>query len=176
MDVPKINVKLPIKHGTEDDVLENCIGHIERTSFPIGGENTHTVLSGHRALATAKLFTDIDKLETGDIFYITVGNRKLAYEVDSIQTVLPSEVNALKIQEGKDLATLVTCTPYGINTHRLLVTGHRVDLTDAPKKNHADPMRDVIKPALIVSGIVIVMTFACIITIVLIWKKGRRNE
>lgn len=122
------------------------------------------------------MFTDIDKLETGDIFYITVGNRKLAYEVDNIQTVLPSEVNALKIQEGKDLATLVTCTPYGINTHRLLVTGHRVDLTDTPKENHADPMRDVIKPAVVVSGIVAVMTIACIITIVLIWKKGRRNE
>ena len=164
-------MKLPIKHGTEDDVLENCIGHIERTSFPIGGTNTHTVLSGHRALATAKLFTDIDKLVPGDIFYITVGNRKLAYEVDTIQTVLPSEVNALKIQEGKDLATLVTCTPYGINTHRLLVTGHRVVLTeDAPKENHTDPMRDVVKPALIVSGIVGIMTIACIATIVLIWK------
>lgn len=85
-------------------------------------------------------------------------------------------MNALKIQEGKDLATLVTCTPYGINTHRLLVTGHRVDLTDAPKENRADPMRDVIKPALIISGIVIVMTIACITTITLIWKKGRRNE
>ena len=122
------------------------------------------------------MFTDIDKLETGDIFYITVGNKKLAYEVDNIQTVLPSEVNALKIQEGKDLATLVTCTPYGINTHRLLVTGHRVDLADAPKENYTDPMRDVIKPALIVSGVVAVMTIACITTIVLIWKKGRRNE
>lgn len=90
---------------------------------------------------------------------------------------MPSEVNALKIQDGKDLATLVTCTPYGINTHRLLVTGHRVDLTgDAPKENYTDPMRDVIKPALIISGIVIVMTIACIATITLIWKKGRRNE
>lgn len=121
------------------------------------------------------MFTDIDKLVIGDIFYITVGNRKLAYEVDNIQTVLPSEVNALKIQEGKDIATLVTCTPYGINTHRLLVTGHRVDLTeDAPKENYTDPMRDVIKPALIVSGIVGIMTIACIITITLIWKGQRK--
>ena len=128
--IPKLGVSLPIYHGTEDTVLQVGVGHLEGSSFPIGGKSTHAVLSAHRGLPSARLFTDLDKLETGDTFEITVLNRVLTYEVDNISIVLPEEAEGLLVQQGKDLVTLMTCTPYGINTHRLLVRGRRIATPD----------------------------------------------
>lgn len=130
IEIPKIGCSLPIYHGTDESVLQVAIGHLEWSSLPIGGESTHCVISGHRGLPSARLFTDLDELEEGDLFYITVLGEKLAYEVDQIEVVLPEEVEELGIEEGKDYVTLVTCTPYGINTHRLLVRGHRTEYTE----------------------------------------------
>lgn len=125
--IPKIGVELPIYHGTDEAVLQIAVGHIEGTSLPVGGVGTHAVLSGHRGLPSAKLFTDIDSLGIGDVFMITCLNRKITYEVDQILTVLPEETEALAIDPEMDYCTLVTCTPYGINSHRLLVRGHRIE-------------------------------------------------
>ena len=125
IEVPKIDCSLPIYHGTDEGALQIAIGHLEGSSLPVGGKSTHCVLSGHRGLPSARLFTDLDQMEEGDIFVLNVLGRKLAYEVDQIKVVLPDEMSDLEIVQGKDLCTLVTCTPYGINTHRLLVRGHR---------------------------------------------------
>ena len=125
IEVPKIYCSLPIYHGTDEGALQIAIGHLEGSSLPVGGKSTHCVLSGHRGLPSARLFTDLDQMEEGDIFVLNVLGRKLAYEVDQIKVVLPDEMSDLEIVQGKDLCTLVTCTPYGINTHRLLVRGHR---------------------------------------------------
>lgn len=126
IEIPKINVRLPIYHGTSEEVLQEGVGHIESTALPIGGEFTHAVLTGHRGLPSAKLFTDLDQLGIGDRFYIYVLDEILAYEVDEINTVLPDELQELQAIEGRDLVTLITCTPYGVNTHRLLVRGTRI--------------------------------------------------
>ena len=125
IEVPKIDCSLPIYHGTDEGALQIAIGHLEGRSLPVGGKSTHCVLSGHRGLPSARLFTDLDQMEEGDVFVLNVLGRKLAYEVDQIKVVLPDEMSDLEIVQGKDLCTLVTCTPYGINTHRLLVRGHR---------------------------------------------------
>lgn len=125
IEVPKIDCSLPIYHGTDEGALQIAIGHLEGSSLPVGGKSTHCVLSGHRGLPSARLFTDLDQMEEGDVFVLNVLGRKLAYEVDQIKVVLPDEMSDLEIVHGKDLCTLVTCTPYGINTHRLLVRGHR---------------------------------------------------
>ncbi|WP_340163176.1 class C sortase [Faecalibaculum rodentium] len=125
--IPSIRVNLPIYHGTEDAILQSSIGHIEGSSLPIGGESTHAIISGHRGLPSAKLFTDLDKLEEGDYFMITVLDDTYTYQVDQIKIVDPDDFTYLQIEPGQDLVTLVTCTPYGVNTHRLLVRGHRVD-------------------------------------------------
>lgn len=127
--IPKLNVKLPIYHGTEERVLQSGVGHLDYTSLPVGGESTHASLSGHRGLPSAKLFTDLDQMEVGDEFYITILGETCAYEVDQVETVLPDETESLAIQAGEDLVTLITCTPYAINSHRLLVRGHRVPYT-----------------------------------------------
>lgn len=124
--IPEIEVELPIYHGTSDKVLNNAAGHLQGTSLPIGGENTHSVISAHRGLPSAKLFSDLDELEKGDRFTITVLNEVLTYEVDKIQIIEPDELDKLEIVDGQDYVTLITCTPYGINTHRLLVRGNRV--------------------------------------------------
>ena len=134
IEIPSINVSLPIYHGTEESVLQVAVGHLEWTSLPVGGESTHCVLSGHRGLPSAKLFTDLDRLVVGDRFRLGVLDQVLTYEVDQILIVEPQDTEALLIEEGKDLCTLVTCTPYGINTHRLLVRGHRVE-TEKDAKN-----------------------------------------
>lgn len=126
IEIKKISVNLPIYHGTSDSTLTIAVGHLSGTSLPVGGESTHAVLSGHRGLPNAKLFTDLDKLVVGDTFMIYTLDETLTYEVDQIRIVLPDEVSELKIQEGEDLCTLVTCTPYAVNTHRLLVRGHRI--------------------------------------------------
>lgn len=124
--IPKMNVELPIYHGVEEKVLQVGVGHLSETSLPVGGESTHAALSGHRGLPSAKLFTDLDQMEEGDQFYIKILGETLAYEVHSIETVLPTETESLAIQPGEDLVTLITCTPYGINSHRLLVHAHRI--------------------------------------------------
>ena len=131
VDIPQIGVYLPVQHGTGAETLEKSVGHVAGTSLPVGGENTHAVLSAHSGMASSKLFSDIDQLEKGDTFYIHVLGEVLAYEVDAINTVLPTDTSLLQIEAGKDLVTLVTCTPFGINTHRLLVRGHRVPYVPA---------------------------------------------
>lgn len=129
VDIPKINVYLPVQHGTGAETLEKSVGHVVGTSLPVGGSSTHAVLSAHSGLASSKLFSDIDQLAVGDVFYIRVLGDTLVYEVDSIHTVLPTDTSLLQIEDGKDYVTLVTCTPFGINTHRLLVRGHRIPYT-----------------------------------------------
>lgn len=126
IEIPKISVRLPIYHGTSEEVLQEGVRHIESTALPIGGEFTHAILTGHRGLPSAKLLTDLDQLKIGDRFYIYVLDEILAYEVDEINTVLPDELQELQAIEGRDLVTLITCTPYGVNTHRLLVRGTRI--------------------------------------------------
>ena len=126
VDIPKIGAYLPVQHGTEADTLEKSVGHVVGTSLPVGGSSTHAVLSAHSGMASSKLFSDIDQLAADDMFYIHVLDEVLAYKVDAIHTVLPTDTSLLQIEDGKDYVTLVTCTPFGINTHRLLVRGHRV--------------------------------------------------
>ena len=126
VDIPKINVYLPVQHGTDVDTLEKSVGHVAGTSLPVGGSSTHAVLSAHSGMASSKLFSDIDQLTEGDTFYIHVLGDTLAYKVDAIHTVLPTDTSLLQIEDGKDYVTLVTCTPFGVNTHRLLVRGQRV--------------------------------------------------
>ena len=138
IEIQKLGVMLPIYHGTAEEVLQIAVGHIEGSFLPVGGENTHSVLSGHRGLPSAKLFTDLDKMTIGDTFSIKVLKDVLTYEVDQILTVLPDELDALGVVPGEDLCTLITCTPYGINTHRLLVRGHRIE-TPADIKSRLVP-------------------------------------
>ena len=145
--IPVINVELPIYHGTTDSVLAVAIGHIPGSSMPIGGSGTHSVLSGHRGLPSARLFTDIDKLAPGDTFELRVLNELATYEVDQIRVVLPYEISELEIKLGEDQCTLVTCTPYGINTHRLLVRGHRIANDDTRVHITADAVQ--IEPMII---------------------------
>lgn len=147
IEIPKIDVRLAIYHGVGTEALEQGCGHIEGTSLPIGGESTHAVLSAHRGLPSAKLFTDLDRMEIGDKFVLTILGENLAYEVDQILTVLPHELDALAIEEGKDYVTLVTCTPYGVNSHRMLVRGHRIPYVEEEVKAEAGTIQvnDVIE-------------------------------
>ena len=129
IQIPSINVKLPIFHTTDDDVLQIGVGHLEGSSLPVGGPNTHSVLSAHRGLPSATLFTDLDKVELGDDFFVIIMGEYFAYEVDQIEVVEPDDTSLLQVEDGKDLCTLITCTPYGVNTQRLMVRGHRVEYT-----------------------------------------------
>lgn len=131
VEIPKIQVNLPIYHGTDAEVLDRGVGHVLGSSLPVGGENTHTILSGHSGMASQKMFTDLEQLTQGDVFYLNVLNETLAYQVTEINIVLPYETDLLGIVSGEDLCTLVTCTPYGINTHRLLVRGSRIPCEEA---------------------------------------------
>lgn len=130
ISIPRLDETLPIYHGTEEAVLQVATGHIDTSSLPVGGASTHAAISGHRGLPSAKLFTDLDKMQVGDVFYIRVLKTTLAYEVDQIETVLPTEADSLTVTAGDDYVTLVTCTPYGINSHRLLVRGHAIPYTE----------------------------------------------
>ena len=131
IDIPKLDIVLPVYHGISEKVLQSGVGHLPNTSLPVGGESSHAVLSGHRGLANAKIFTDLNKMDVGEVFYIKVLHHTFAYQVDQILTVLPSETDALQIEKGKDYVTLVTCTPYAVNTHRLLVRGTRIPYEEA---------------------------------------------
>lgn len=141
VDIPKINVYLPVQHGTDADTLERAVGHVVGTSLPVGGSSTHAVLSAHSGLASSKLFSDIDQLAVGDVFYIHMLGDTLAYKVDAINTVLPTDTRLLQIEDGKDYVTLVTCTPFGVNTHRLLVRGHRVPYLPEQEATAAEETR-----------------------------------
>ena len=141
VEIPKIGVYLPVQHGTDADTLEKSVGHVVGTSLPVGGSSTHAVLSAHSGMASSKLFSDIDQLAEGDVFYIHVLGDTLAYKVDSINTVLPTDTRLLQIEDGKDYVTLVTCTPFGVNTHRLLVRGHRVPYLPEQEATAAEETR-----------------------------------
>ena len=134
IEIPKLSIKVPIYHYSTDDVLEKGIGHVHGSSLPIGGEGNHSVLTGHRGLPSSKLFTYLDEMKLGDKFYIHILGKDLAYEINDIQVVLPAKTDSLVLEKGKDLVTLVTCTPYGVNTHRLLVTGERIEYNLQDKK------------------------------------------
>lgn len=167
IEIPSINCSLPIYHGVDEAVLQIAVGHIEWSSIPIGGGSTHCVLSGHRGLPSAKLFTDLDKLVEGDIFTIRVLDELLTYEVDQILIVEPTDTTELLIQEGRDLCTLVTCTPYGINSHRLLVRGHRIENT--PEAIAVRVTADAIQiEPLLVASIIIVPILMLLFTLLFI--------
>lgn len=175
VEIPRIKCSLPIYHGTEDSVLSAGIGHIEGSSLPIGGENTHCILSGHRGLPSAKLLTDLDKMEEGDVFYLHVLEETLAYKVDKINTVEPDDLKELEIQEGQDLCTLVTCTPYGINSHRLLVRGHRIAIMGQAAN---DIMQEMQKPQPSVWTLIlklVVLPAILIIVILTGWRIYRKK-
>ena len=140
IQIPVINVKLPIFHTTSEDVLQIGVGHLEGSSLPVGGEDTHSVLSAHRGLPSATLFTDLDKVEIGDNFFLIIMGEYLAYEVDQIEVVEPDDTSLLQVEDGQDLCTLITCTPYGVNTQRLMVRGHRVEYTPTLLADADTPM------------------------------------
>lgn len=173
VEIPKLDVSLPVYHGTSEAVLQQAVGHLEWSSLPVGGESTHCVMSGHRGLPSAKLFTELDKLREGDSFSLRVLNEQLTYEVDQIRTVVPTDVDTLLIEEGKDYCTLVTCTPYGINTHRLLVRGHRVESTRRVNVH-------VVSEAVIIDQLIVATILAFPILFLLFMavmlKKPEKNE
>ena len=177
IEIPKIDVQLPIYHTTDEKVLQVAIGHIDWTSLPTGGVNTHCVLSSHRGLPSAKLFTDLDKLAVGDTFMLWIMDDLLTYEVDQILIVEPDDSEALMVQEGKDLCTLVTCTPYGINSHRLLVRGHRID--NAEKAEAVRVTADAIVIDKLVVAPYVLVPILLVMFIALLAstsKKKRRND
>ena len=172
--IQKIDVMLPIYHGTEESVLQTSIGHLEASSLPVGGESTHCMLSGHRGLPSAKLFTDLDKLEEGDTFTLNVLNETLTYEVDHIWIVEPSDLNNLNIESGKDYCTLITCTPYGINTHRLLVRGHRISNQSGDAMVVADAIQ--IRPIYIAPFIAIPLLLLILIYVLIATSDRNRKK
>lgn len=176
IEIPSIGVTLPIYHGTEESVLQIAIGHLEWTSLPVGGESTHCVVSGHRGLPSAKLFTDLDKLVVGDIFMMRVLDEVLTYEVDQILIVEPQQTQDLLIQEGKDLCTLVTCTPYGINTHRLLVRGHRVENQEEAKTIRVTSDAVQIEPVIVAPFVAAPLLLILLIGLLLPKPKKKRRE
>lgn len=173
IEIPGINVSLPVYHGVSDSVLQVAVGHIEWSSLPVGGENTHCVVSGHRGLPSAKLFTNLDKLTVGDVFMLNILNETLTYEVDQILIVNPDEISALNIEEGKDLCTLVTCTPYGINSHRLLVRGHRVANIEEAPVIHVISEAGVIDALVIAPIIAAPILFALLVYVMIKYRKKK---
>ena len=174
IEIPKVRCNLPIYHGTDEAVLQVAIGHVPGSSLPVGGESTHCVLSGHRGLPSAKLFTDLDKLDTGDTFILRVLDETLTYEVDRILIVEPHELSALEIEEGRDYCTLVTCTPYGVNTHRLLVRGHRVENQEEAKavRVTADAMQ--IDPVIVAP--LVAVPLLLLLLVVLLARTGKKRK
>ncbi len=178
--ISKIGVELPVYHGTSDGVLQVAAGHLEGSSLPVGGAGTHAVISAHRGLPSAKLFTNLDELEVGDTFTITVLDRVLTYEVDQISIVLPTETDLLQPVEGKDYVTLMTCTPYGINTHRLLVRGKRIE--NAENQKHirvtADALR--IEPIIVAPALAVPMLLVMLVVMLAVphlrKRKNQREE
>ena len=176
VEIPQIGVTLPIYHGTDEAVLQIAVGHLEWTSLPVGGESTHSVISGHRGLPSAKLFTDLDKLVEGDIFIFRVLDEILTYEIDQILIVEPHEVQNLQEEEGKDLCTLLTCTPYGINSHRLLVRGHRVENTEEAKVIRVTSDAVQIDPVIVAPVVALPMLLMLFIILMIPKRKKRRYD
>ena len=174
ISVPKFRIHVPIYHGTEENVLQIAIGHLETTSLPVGGESTHTQVSGHRGLPSARLFTDLDKIREGDTWTITVLNETLTYECDQIRIVEPEDLSDLDLEEGKDLCTLITCTPYGINTHRLLVRGHRVPNAQGTADVTADGIQ--IEPIYIAPILAIPALILLLIILLVSTRRAKRFD
>ena len=172
VEIPKIHISYPIYHGTDEAVLQIAIGHIEGSSFPIGGIGTHSAISGHRGLPSARLFTDVDRLIEGDTFMIQILDRTITYEVDQIHTVLPEELDDLKIDPEKDYCTLITCTPYGINSHRLLIRGHRVDNAFDKTRVTADAVQ--LRPEIVAP--IVAVPIVLVLLIGLMIKTGRKKK
>ncbi len=175
IEIPSIKCTLPICHGTSESVLQTAIGHLEWTSLPIGGESTHSVVSGHRGLPSAKLFTNLDKLAEGDIFMIRVLDEVLTYEVDQILIIEPDQVESLRVENGKDYCTLFTCTPYGVNTHRMCVRGRRIDNIEESKTIHVTSDAMQIEP-LIVAPIVAFPILLVVFIIIMMSKPKNKIE
>ena len=173
LEIPTIQISLPIYHGTEDEVLQIAVGHLGWSSLPVGGEGTHCVLSGHRGLPSAKLFTNLDKLVAGDKFVIRVLDEVMTYEVDQILIVEPNDLSALAIEKGKDLCTLVTCTPYGVNSHRLLVRGHRVENESEEIRVTSDAME--IDPLIVAPAVALPMLLALLFILLVSGKKKKSD-
>ena len=172
--IPKIGVELPVYHGTSDGVLQVAAGHLEGSSLPVGGAGTHAVISAHRGLPSAKLFTNLDELEVGDTFTITILDRVLTYEVDQISIVLPTETDNLKVVDGKDYVTLMTCTPYGINSHRLLVRGRRIETPD--KLKHIRVTADAIKIEPIITAPIMALPLLLVLLLWLLFSNRKRKS
>lgn len=172
--IQKIDVMLPIYHGIDESTLQTSIGHLEESSLPVGGMNTHSMLSGHRGLPSARLFTDLDKLREGDTFTITILNETLTYEVDHIWIVEPSDMSHLTIEDGKDYCTLITCTPYGINTHRLLVRAHRIDNLNGNAMVVADAIQ--IRPVFIAPFIAVPILLLLLIYVLISTSARHRKK
>ena len=167
ISIPKFHVRCPVYHGTDEAVLQVAVGHIEGSSLPVGGESTHCLISGHRGLPSARLFTDVVKLREGDTWTISVLNETLTYECDQIRIVLPDDLTDVQIEEGQDLCTLITCTPYGVNTHRLLVRGHRVPNADGAADITADAIQVepvYIAPILAIPALVLLLVLMLVAT------------
>lgn len=174
LEIPGIHVKLSIFHGTSEEVLKEGVGHLEGSSLPVGGESTHAVLAGHRGLPSSSLLTDLNLLEKGDLFYIHVLDEVLAYEVDKIQVVEPEETESLSIVPGEDLVTLVTCTPYGVNSHRLLVRGHRTEYDEAGHEQQYAQTRSSLATNYV---LIVCLGLAAVgITALLLWLRNRRRR
>ena len=176
IESPKIDCSLPVYHGTDEGALQIAIGHLEGSSLPVGGKSSHCVLSGHRGLPSARLFTDLDQMEEGDTFILNILGHKLAYEVDQIKVVLPEEMSDLEIQEGKDLCTLVTCTPYGINTHRLLVRGHRVKYVETKVQEQREVSKPKTDTRLVIAGAAVGAVVLFIIIFAVRRRRKHRNQ
>lgn len=176
VEIPAINCSLPIYHGTEETVLQTAVGHLEWTSLPVGGTNTHSVLSGHRGLPSAKLFTNLDQLTEGDFFILRVMNNVLTYEVDRILIVEPSDTKDLQIVPGEDLCTLITCTPYGINSHRLLVRGHRIENPESAAAVHIVADAIQVDPNVVAPIIAVPMLIVLLSVVLYRTRKRARKE
>jgi len=174
IEIPTVNISLPVYHGTEDAVLQIAVGHLEWSSLPVGGESTHCVLSGHRGLPSAKLFTNLDKLVVGDKFVMRVLDEVLTYEVDQILIVEPTDVSTLIIEAGKDLCTLVTCTPYGINSHRLLVRGHRIENQDEAQAIRVTSDAIQIEPLIVAPAVALPMLL--VLLVILLVSGGKTKS
>ena len=174
--IEKIKIQLPIYHGTSDKVLNSAVGHLEGSSLPIGGESTHSVLSAHRGLPSAKLFTNLDKVVVGDIFTITILDRTFTYQVDQVLIVLPDEINELNVVNGEDYCTLVTCTPYGINTHRMLVRGTRIENIEEAKKVNVLTEAFQIDPLIVTPAVAIPMLGGLLVFLMVKSSKEKKKN
>jgi len=174
--IEKIKVQLPIYHGTSDKVLNSAVGHLEGSSLPVGGESTHSVLSAHRGLPSAKLFTNLDKVVVGDIFTITILDRTFTYQVDQVLIVLPDQIDELSVVNGEDYCTLVTCTPYGINTHRMLVRGTRIENIEKAKKVNVLTEAFQIDPLIVTPAVAITMLGGLLVFLMVKSSKEKKKN